>query len=466
MSYQSPYSVRYGSEEMRLIWGEVTKRRLWRRIWVAQAETLAAAGLIDSPALEELKAHVNAVDLAQAAQLESRIGHDLVAELQTFAQQCPAGGRFLHWGLTSADVLDNADVLLQRTALTLIGGRLREAMLALAERIESTADLVVLGYTHLQPAEPTTLGYRLAAVGQDLLQHFERLGALHSGLRGKGIKGAVGTGAPFGDLLEHTPLTPSEMESRILEALDLESHPVTGQTYPRLQDYELLSAMAALAATLHKSAFDLRLMQSPGLRTTSEPFGESQVGSSAMPFKQNPVQAEKVCSLARLVAASVQPAWQNAASTLLERTLDDSANRRVMIPETFLALDEILLTYSGILRGLSIDAAGAQAWLAQFGPFAAMERILTALVRAGADRQEMHERLRQHSLAAWPLAQQGRNDALLSRLAADTTLLRYLQPARIEQLLEVRGYVGWAPERARQTAAALRRAAGGPEPRT
>jgi len=465
MSYQSPYSIRYASEEMRLIWGETTKRRLWRRIWVAHVETLAAVGLVDPGGLEELRAHINSIDLAQAAELERRIGHDLVAELQTFARQCPAGGRYLHWGLTSADVLDNADVLLQRTALTLLAGRLREVLLALAERIDSTADLVVLGYTHLQPAEPTTLGYRLAAVGQELLAHWQQLNRLRTSLRGKGIKGAVGTGAAFGDLLENTPLTPSEMESRILDSLGLDSHPVTGQTYPRIQDFELLSALAALAATLHKSAFDLRLMQSPGVRTASEPFGEAQVGSSAMPFKQNPVQCEKICSLARLVAAAAQPAWQNASSTLLERTLDDSANRRVVIPETFLALDEMLLTYAGVMRGLNIDAAGAQAWLAQFGPFSAMERVLTALVRAGADRQEMHERLRQHSLAAWPLAQQGRTDALISRLAADTALLRYLQPARIEQLLEVRTYVGWAPERARQTAAELRRAAGSGEPR-
>ena len=465
MSYQSPYSIRYASEEMRLIWGETTKRRLWRRIWVAQVETLAAVGLVDPGGLEELRAHINSIDLAQAAELERRIGHDLVAELQTFARQCPAGGRYLHWGLTSADVLDNADVLLQRTALTLLAGRLREVLLALAERIDSTADLVVLGYTHLQPAEPTTLGYRLAAVGQELVAHWQQLNRLRSSLRGKGIKGAVGTGAAFGDLLENTPLTPSEMESRILDSLGLDSHPVTGQAYPRIQDFELLSALAALAATLHKSAFDLRLMQSPGVRTASEPFGEAQVGSSAMPFKQNPVQCEKICSLARLVAAAVQPAWQNASSTLLERTLDDSANRRVVIPETFLALDEMLLTYAGVMRGLNIDVAGAQAWLAQFGPFSALERVLTALVRAGADRQEMHERLRQHSLAAWPLAQQGRTDALLSRLAADTALLRYLQPARIEQLLEVRTYVGWAPERARQTAAELRRAAGSGEPR-
>ncbi|MCJ7512508.1 MAG: adenylosuccinate lyase [Anaerolineales bacterium] len=466
MSYQSPFSVRYGSEEMRLIWAETTKRRLWRRIWVAQAETLAGAGLVEAAALDELKAHVNSIDLAQAAELETRLGHELVAELQTYAGQCPKGGRFLHWGLTSADVLDNADVLLQRTALTLLLGRLREVLLAMADRIEATADLVVLGYTHLQPAEPTTLGYRLAAVGQDLLAHFQALSRQRADLRGKGVKGAVGTGAPFSDLLENTSLTPSEMEARILSALGLESHPVTGQTYTRLQDLELLSALSALAATLHKFAFDMRLMQSPGVRTASEPFGEAQVGSSAMPFKQNPVQSEKVCSLARVVAAAVQPAWHNAASTLLERTLDDSANRRVLIPEAFLAMDEMLLTSAGILRGMTVDAAGAQSWLAQFGPFAAVERVLIALVRAGADRQEMHERLRQHSLAAWPLAQQGHADALLSRLAADTSLLRYLQPARIEQLLEVRTYVGWAPERARQTAAALRRAASSGEPRS
>ncbi len=466
MSYQSPFSIRYGSEEMRLIWAETTKRRLWRRIWVAHVEALAGAGLVDAPALEELKANMNAIDLPRAAEVEARVGHDLVAELQTFSQQCPRGGRFLHWGLTSADVLDNADVLLQRTALTLLNGRLREVLLALADRIDSTADLVVLGYTHLQPAEPTTFGYRLAVYGQDLLSHFQQLNRVRSDLRGKGIKGAVGTGAPFGDLLENTPLTPGGMESSVMASLGIECHPVTGQAYPRVQDFSLISALSALAASMHKFAFDLRIMQSPGFRSASEPFGEAQIRSTTMPFKQNPVQAEKICSLARLVAAGLQPVWQNAASTLLERTLDDSANRRVVIPEAFLAMDEMLLTCAGVVQGLSVDEAAAQSWLTQFGPFAATERVLTALVRAGADRQEMHERLRQHSLVAWPMTQQGRLDALVSRLKADTTLLHYLQPARLEQLLDVRTYVGWAPERARITAASIRRAAGTGESRT
>lgn len=461
MSYQSPFSERYGSQAMRALWSETARRRAWRRVWVAVAEALTAAGRVRPEQLDDLRAQAQSVDLARALALEAEIGHDLVAELRTYAEQCPVGGAVLHWGLTSADVEDNADVVRQKAALALLLGSLRELLLASAERIEAGADLAVLGYTHLQPAEPTTFGYRLSGHAQDLLAHYEALAVLRAGLRGKGIKGAVGTAAQFVDLLEGTPVTPETLEATVMEALGIEAVPVATQTYPRVQDYGLLSALAALAASLHKFALDMRLMQSPALGLAAEPFGAQQVGSSAMPFKRNPVLAERICSLARLVAAAPQVAWQNAAHTMLERSLDDSANRRSLIPESFLACDEMLALTARIVRGMEIDETAAAEALRQHAPLAATERVLNALVLAGADRQTMHARLREHALAARQTARPTA-EALADRLCADTVLLRHLQPARLRELLEAGSFLGRAPQRAREMARRIRDRLGDP----
>jgi adenylosuccinate lyase len=459
--YQSPFASRYGSDALRAVWSESARRRTWRRIWLAVAEAQASAGLVTQAQVDDLRAHVDSIDLARTAALEAEIGHDVMAELRTYAEQCPVGGPILHWGLTSADVQDNADVARQRAALGLLLGRLRDVLLAFAERIDATSDLAVLGYTHLQPAEPTTLGYRLAGYAQDLLGHFETLARLRLGLRGKGIRGAVGTAAPFVELLQGTGVTPDALESSVLHALGIEAHAIVTQTYPRVQDYQLVAALAALAASLSKFAFDLRLMQSPGLgMIAAEPFGEGQVGSTAMPFKRNPIRAEQVCSLARLVSSFAAAAWHNAADALLERTLDDSANRRSLIPESFLATEQMLISAEAIIAGLEVDAARATELLEAHGPFAATERILSALVRAGADRQVIHERLRQHARTAWEAVRAGKPNPLVSQLTTDTMLLRYAQPARLRELLDVRGYVGQAPERARALARALRQRLG------
>jgi adenylosuccinate lyase len=456
MSYESPFATRYGSDEMRGIWSEATKRRLWRRIWLAVAEAQAAAGLVSPAQVDDLRASVERLDLARSSQIEAQIDHDLVAELRVYAEQASVGGSILHWGLTSADVTDNADIVRQRAALGLLLTRLRGLLLALAQRIDETADLPIMGYTHLQPAEPTSLGYRLAGYAQDLLGCLESLARLRGQLRGKGVRGAVGTAAPFVELLQGTPVSPEMLEATVLRALGIEAASVSTQTYPRLQDYWLLSSLGGLAAALHHFAMDLRLMQSPAIGVASEPFGDSQVGSSAMPFKRNPIKSEKICSLARVVAAHTSVAWQNAAESMLERTLDDSANRRVVLPEAFLASDEILRTAQEIVEGLQVQPQGIAAALERYGPYAATERILSALVRAGADRQEMHERLRVHARQAWEAEAEGKPGSLLSRLQSDTTLLRYLQPARLAELLDVSSYLGLAPSRARRLAEDVR----------
>jgi adenylosuccinate lyase len=452
-----PFASRYGSADMRAIWSDDHKRKLWRKIWIALAEAQAQAGLVSSEQVADLRKHAGKLNTARALALEKEIGHDVMAEVRAFAEQCPVGGGVIHWGATSADITDNADVLRQKESLRLLLIKLDELLNAFAGRITEHRALACMAYTHLQPAEPTTVGYRLAMYAQDLLAHRAALGGLISELRGKGLKGAVGTQASYQELLTGTRVAPAELEARVMTALDLRAFSISTQTYPRVQDYGVLAALAGLAASLHKFALDLRILQSSGFAEMSEPFGEKQVGSSAMPFKRNPVNAEKICSLARYVAALPHAAWENAADALLERTLDDSANRRVLFPEAFLALDEMLTTALKIVCGLNVDANACALNLEKYGPFAATERVLMALVRAGADRQHMHEKLRAHSLKAWAAIREGKPNPLAANLAADTDLLRHLQPARLRELMKAEGYVGTAVERAEAMAEEIRR---------
>lgn len=449
MSYLSPFSTRYGSEDMRSLWSEKARRILWRRVWIAVAQAENRAGLVTDEQLEDLQEKSTQIDLARSAEIESQIRHDLVAELRTFAEQSQIGGRILHWGLTSADVQDNADVIRQKASLALLLKNLKRNLLRFADQIEGHADLVVMGYTHLQSAEPTTLGYRLAVYAQDLLFHFETLARIRNQLRGKGVRGAVGTGAPFYDLLQGSEFDLETLESEVLNTLSIRAHDVTGQTYPRIQDYTLLSGLAGLAASMHKFALDMRFLQSSGVSIVAEPFGDQQVGSSAMPFKRNPIRAEKICSLSRDVAAGAAVAWQNAANNMLERTLDDSANRRKIIPEAFLACDEMLNEAFHIIDGIMIDERAIEAHLDQYGPFSATERLLNALVVGGADRQDMHEHLRSQSMTAWAAVREGGANPLTDLLSSDVKILKFLQPTKVQDLMNVRTYTGAAPARSR-----------------
>lgn len=451
----SPFTARYGSAEMRAIWSDDNKRKLWRRIWVALAEAQSTAGIVTQEQVEDLRSQADHLNTARALEIEQEIGHDVMAEVRAFAEQCSVGGGIIHLGATSADITDNADVLRQRQALTLLHVQLTVLLMAFAEQITAHRAQVCMAYTHLQPAEPTTLGYRLALYAQDLLGHRQALDRLGSELRGKGFKGAVGTQAAYAEVLVGTNLAPAQLETLVLQSLNLSAFPIATQTYPRVQDYTVLAMLAGLAASLHKFAFDLRILQSAGFGELAEPFGEKQVGSSAMPFKRNPVNAEKICSLARFVASLPTVAWGNAAESLLERTLDDSANRRAIFPEAFLAIDECLRTATKIVRGLVVDAAACQANFDKFGPFAATERVLMAMVRAGADRQLIHEKLREHSLKAWSAIKAGRPNPLAESLCADPDFLRYLQPVRLRELMEARGHIGTVIERAQAWVAHL-----------
>jgi adenylosuccinate lyase len=454
--YLSPFSWRYGSQGMRQLWSEVYKRRLWRQIWVALAQVQSEFGLLRPEQVQDLRAHMDDVDIPQALEIETAIGHDLMAELKTFASQSLSGGGSLHLGATSTDIEDNADAFRLRQSFDLLIDSLSRLLGILAEKIDAWADFTLMGYTHLQPAEPTTLGYRLALYAQDLLMDWEALRRSRAHVRGKGFKGAVGTGASYAELLSSDAL--AEFETRLSTLLGLPFFPVTAQTYPRKQDYQVIASLAGLGSSLYKLAFDLRFLQSPSIGELSEPFGRQQVGSSAMPFKRNPIQAEKIDSLARYLAQMPRLAWDNAAHSILERTLDDSANRRSLLPEAFLTADELLITAERIVDGLQINQAAIGRNLAAYAPFAATERVLMALVKAGADRQAMHERLRQHSLAAWEAVESGQANPLTLALCRDPELLRYLSSEQITGLMDASRYVGNAPQRARLLAQDIRSA--------
>ena len=452
--YQSPFSWRYGSPEMRRIWGEENKRLLWRQLWVSMAEAQTEFGLVKCGQVDDLKAHIGEVDVAQALEFEKSSHHDLMAELKVFASQCPEGGGILHLGATSMDIKDNAEVLLIDQSLDLLLPKLKNLLNLLAEKIDKHAALPVMAFTHLQPAEPTTLGYRLAGYAQDFLEDYQALLRVRRELKGKGFKGAVGNAASFVALLGLDGQR--HFEARLSEELKLPFFDAATQTYPRRQDYAVLSALTGLAASTHKFAFDLRLLQSEVIGELAEPFGEAQVGSSAMPFKRNPVEAEKICSLARAVSSAPLTAWNNTANSLLERTLDDSANRRTLFPETFLALDEIVMALAKIMDGLKVNSLRIKSNLEKFGPFAAVERVLLAAVQNGADRQAMHEVLRQLSISAWQALEKGGSNPLADLVARDEQVAKWIAPDALQKLFAVEGYTGMAEPRAREIAQKVR----------
>jgi len=426
---------------MREIFSEIRRRKLWRRVWLALAKAQARYGLLSREELRELEAAVEKVDIERAEEIEREIGHDLMAELKTYAEQCPKAGGKLHAGATSMDIEDNADVLRFREALDLLMKRIVSCLSEFSKQIEKYKGLVCMGYTHLQPAEPTTLGYRLCGYAQDLLLDLRLLQFVKENfLKGKGIKGAVGTAAGFKELVGDKV---GELERDVMKELGMEAFPIASQTYPRKLDFVLLSSLGSLAQSLYKFASDLRHLQSMG--EVFEPMGERQVGSSAMPFKRNPVLSERICSLCRYVSVLPQVAWENAAQTLLERTLDDSANRRIIIPEAFLALDECLLLLRKILSGLEVNRQRILDDLRKFAPFAATEVILMELVKRGYSRQEMHERLRTLCMRAWEEVDRGGENPL-PRLLREDPIIGKLPG--LEEALKVEKHVGDAEQRA------------------
>jgi adenylosuccinate lyase len=452
-TYLSPFTWRYGTPAMRRLWSETNKRLLWRQLWVALAEAQSEYGLVKPEQVADLRNHMTELNLPRALEIEAEIQHDLMAEVRSFAEQCPIGGGIIHLGATSMDIEDNTDALRLRIGLELLLQSLSSLLRTLALLIEKWADTPVMAFTHLQPAEPSTLGYRLALYGQDLLQDYQVIKNQALGIKGKGFKGAVGTSASYAELLGKDKV--AEFEGKLSKKLDILFFPVTSQVYPRKQDYEVISALAGLGASLYKFAFDLRLLQSPSIGELAEPFGEKQVGSSAMPFKRNPIHSEKINSLARYLASLQRIAWDNAAHSMLERSLDDSANRRILLPEAFLATDELLHTANSIFSKLRIDETAISHNISVYGPFAATERVLMALVKAGADRQEMHERIRGHAMKAWDTGRSNGENSLVALLCQDAILTGFLSKEDIYLLMDARSHFGDAPQRARLLAKAI-----------
>lgn len=447
--FLSPFTWRYGSPQMREIFSEVNYRAIWRKIWVSLAEAQAKYGLVSREEVEDLRSKMGPenIDMERAHEIEEEIGHDLMAEIRVYAEQCPKGGGKIHLGATSMDIEDNADVLRMREALDLTLTRLVNCLDSLSRKMEEYKDAPCMGWTHLQPAEPTTLGYRFAMYAQDLTLDIRMIEVLLSDfLKGKGIKGAVGTSASFRRLLEGEG-EPLDLEDEVMRKLGLDSFPVTTQTYPRKVDYFVLSALAGIAQSVYKFALDLRHLQSPPYGELSEPLGEAQVGSSAMPFKKNPVKSERICSLARYVSALPRIAWGNAAEAVLERTLDDSANRRIILPQGFLAIDECLNIYGGIVMDLRVYSKAVERNLKKYGPFAGTEAVLMRLTKKGKNRQKMHERLREISSEAWGALMRGEENPLRQMLVEDEVIGSELDSGDIDELLEPSVHIGDAPKR-------------------
>lgn len=458
-TYASSFTRRYGSEDMRVIWSEVHKRQLFRRVWVALATAQHEAALVTAEQLADLKTHQDDVDIARAIEIDSQIGHDLMAEIRTYAEQCPVGRQIIHLGATSSDIIDNTEALRICESLDLLLKKLRAILADLADRIEVYAHQVCVAFIHIQPVETTTVGYWLGSYGQDLLEDYVAMRRLRENIRGKGMKGAVGSSASYAHLLAGTGMAPAEMEALVMKELGLEAYPITTQVHPRKQNLRLMHTLAELAVSLHCMALGIRTLQSSFIGEWSEPFAGKQGGSSAVLSGCNPVNTENMGSLARFVAALSRVAWDNAAHSLLERTLDDSANLRICLPEAFLASDELLCRAHRVLRGLNIHKEGTRHNMAAYGIFSATGWLLMEVVRNGADRQTMQEVIRKHSITAWDAVRVGKPNPLADLMAADPEVLKYVGVDRVRGLLDTISYVGDAPERARRVATELRHVA-------
>lgn len=443
-TYQSPFSWRYGSDEMRQIFSEVNKRQTWRQVWVALAKAQNKLGLVSKKELDDIANNKNKVDIKKAHEIEAEIKHDLAAELKTFAIQAKIGGGKIHLGATSQDIEDNADVINFKKALALIEENLKNLVLEFAKKIRQNKNLVCMGYTHLQPAEPTTVGYRFSLYAQDLLLDLELLRFTKKITRGKGFKGAVGTYASYYALLGENA---QKMEEAALTDLELEAFTVSGQVYPRKMDYLILFLLSSIAQSLFKFAQDVRIMQSPGFGEWMEPFSKKQVGSSAMPFKRNPITCEKICSLSRYIKSLAQVAWDNAANSNLERTLDDSAARRLIIPDSFLATDEILSEATKVIKDLVINKKNIAKNLQLYGSFSGTEKLMMKAVTAGANRGQIHEVIRRIALVAWYQINSGHPNPLKNLLKRDKIITKFVLSEQIPQLLDPAKHTGLAQKR-------------------
>ena len=447
--YVHPLADRYASREMQQIFSPARRYGTWRRLWLALAEAQQELGLeiggepIDDEALDQMRVALDSIDLERAAEYERRFRHDVMAHVHLFGDDAPLARGIIHLGATSAFVGDNTDLVLHREALRLVRDRLVRCIQHLASFATDHAELPCLAYTHFQPAQPTTVGKRATLWIQDLLLDLEEVEHRIETLRFRGVRGTTGTQASFLELFGGDHAKVDALDTAVSQRMGfVENYPVSGQTYPRKVDYAVLASLAGVATSVSKLGHDLRLLAH--LREVEEPFEAEQIGSSAMPYKRNPMRAERMCALARHVIVLSQDAAFTAATQWLERTLDDSANRRVSIPDAFLALDGALVLVENVARGLLVHPQVVRANLAEHLPFMATETILMHAAARGGDRQELHERIRRHSMAASQRLKEGAAPDLLDRLAGDEAF--GMDRAELERLLDPRRFVGRAPE--------------------
>ncbi len=443
--YENPLCVRYSSDAMKRIFSADNKFSTWRKLWIALAESEKELGLdITDAQIDEMKAHIYDIDYDRARRYESELRHDVMAHVRTFGDACPLAKPIIHLGATSCYVGDNTDIIVMREGLLQIKKLLVNAIDALAKFAAQNRDVATLAYTHFQAAQPTTLGKRATLWAQDLLLDLEQLDFVLGSLRLLGCKGTTGTGASFLSLFDGDHKKVVELERRIARKMGFDKvMAVSGQTYTRKVDYFVLSVLSGIAQSASKFAGDIRLLSH--LKEFDEPFEAKQIGSSAMAYKRNPMRSERIASLARYVMTDALNPAITASAQWLERTLDDSANRRISIPEAFLAVDGILSLQINVISGGTPYPRVMEKHLMEELPFMATENILMYCVKQGGDRQELHEAIRQHSVAVTKMIKlEGKPNDLLDRIVADERF--HLTRAELDDILHVRNFIGCAPE--------------------
>jgi len=441
--YDNPLISRYASDEMAQLWGNQRKFSTWRRLWVALAEAEAELGLPITPAqIASLKANIDNIDFDAANQHERRLRHDVMAHVHTYGDACPDAKGIIHLGATSCFVTDNTDLILLREALELVRRRMAGVIATLGNFAREHRDLPCLGFTHMQPAQPTTVGKRACLWAYDLVQDLEDIDYRINGLKARSTKGTTGTQASFLELFGGDHDKVRKLEQLVAEKLGFaETYAVTGQTYSRKVDAQIVDALSGIAQSAHKMATDLRILAHR--KEVEEPFEKQQIGSSAMAYKRNPMRSERICALARYAMSLTSSTAATMATQWMERTLDDSANRRLVLPQAFLAIDAVLILCRNVTDGLVVYPKVIGRNLGEELPFMATENILMAAVSAGGDRQDLHERIRQHSVAAAAVVkQEGKPNDLLERLAGDNAFAG----VDLEATLDASQFVGRAPE--------------------
>lgn len=442
--YESPLNTRYSSKEMKYIFSPDFKFKTWRRLWIALAEAEMELGLnITQEQIDEMKAHAQSINYDVAESKEKEIRHDVMSHIYAFGVQCPKAKPIIHLGATSCYVGDNTDLVIMREGLLLIRKKLVKLISKLSEFALKNKDLPCLAYTHFQPAQPTTVGKRAALWLQDLIFDTEQLQFQLSKLRLLGSKGTTGTQASFLELFDGDCEKVLCLDRKIAEKMGFNGVvSVSGQTYTRKIDYNILSCLSGIAQSSYKFSNDLRLLQS--LKEIEEPFEKKQVGSSAMAYKRNPMRCERISSLARLVLCETMNPAITASTQWFERTLDDSANKRISIAESFLAVDAILDLYLNVVSGLVVYPKMIEKHLYEEMPFMATENILMASVKKGGDRQELHEKIRVHSMEAGrQVKEMGMPNDLLERIEKDDAFK--LSKDELRELLDPKKFIGLAP---------------------